>query len=315
MRSVLLILVLIFGAGVAHADDRADARSHYQAGQKAYSSGDYRAAIREFSAAQQLLPADLNNYNLALCYDKLGDADPAIQYYRAFLDKNPGSDKRPEIDASISRLEAASKSAHAKADAAAAAKVKAEPAPMPAAPPAPVTQPSAPPPGPAPAGPESYQGPVAMGSQGTPSSPQIVSTGDAQLDRVQQIDINRVRDERYGDQGAPRGASPQSGSPQSPQSLGPTGEQAPPPPSVASGQPQGLPANTPEAPHKDTPLYKKWWFWCIVGVAAFVVIEIAATGGSDDSSSTNVRGRELPPGPTGYAPTAIHGGGLTLLRF
>ena len=64
-----------------------EARTHYQAGVKVYSSADYRSAIQEFSAAQQLVPADLNNYNLALCYDKLGDAEPAIQYYRAYLDK------------------------------------------------------------------------------------------------------------------------------------------------------------------------------------------------------------------------------------
>ena len=73
----------------AVADARSEARAHYQSGVKLYSSGDYRGAIREFSAAQSLAPADLNNYNLALCYDKLGEAEPAIQYYRAYLDKVP----------------------------------------------------------------------------------------------------------------------------------------------------------------------------------------------------------------------------------
>src|SRR5690242_6522591 len=108
---VLLALAVTLGAPrAASADDRAEARTHYQAGTKFYASGDYKSAIREFSAAQQLLPADLNNYNLALCYDKLGDAEPAIQYYRAYLDKQPGSDKRAEIEASISRLDAAAKS-------------------------------------------------------------------------------------------------------------------------------------------------------------------------------------------------------------
>src|SRR5690606_38345656 len=96
------------------ADSRAEARVHYQAGVKFYNGGDYRSAIREFSAAQQLAPADLNNYNLALCYDKLGDPEPAIQYYRAFLDKQPTTDKRAEIEASIARLDAAAKSAAAK---------------------------------------------------------------------------------------------------------------------------------------------------------------------------------------------------------
>ncbi|HEY6173305.1 MAG TPA: hypothetical protein VIX73_02635, partial [Kofleriaceae bacterium] len=113
LRYLLIVVVLGFAAR-AHADDRADARAHYQQGVKFYGSGDYQGAIREFSAAQQLLPADLNNYNLALCYDKLGDAEPAIQYYRAFLDKQPGTDKRAEIQASIDRLEAAVRSAASK---------------------------------------------------------------------------------------------------------------------------------------------------------------------------------------------------------
>ena len=104
LRYLVILLALSFAAR-AYADDRVEARTHYQAGVKFYGSGDYHSAIREFSAAQQLVPADLNNYNLALCYDKLGDAEPATQYYRAFLDKQPNTDKRAEIEASISRLE------------------------------------------------------------------------------------------------------------------------------------------------------------------------------------------------------------------
>ena len=84
-----------------------------------------RSAIREFSAAQQLAPADLNNYNLALCYDKLGDPEPAVQYYRAYLDKVPTTDKRAEIEASIARLDTAAKSAAAKKSAKPAAKKRA----------------------------------------------------------------------------------------------------------------------------------------------------------------------------------------------
>jgi len=114
-RFLLILSLALFATGTrAWADDRAEARTHYQAGVKAYGSGNYQNAIKEFSAAQQLAPADLNNYNLALCYDKLGDAEPAIQYYRAFLDKQPNADKRAEIEASISRLESALKSASAK---------------------------------------------------------------------------------------------------------------------------------------------------------------------------------------------------------
>src|SRR5688500_13952803 len=94
LRFVLVVVALAvvpapWSAGVptAAADARSEARTHYQAGVKAYNEGDYKTAIREFSQAQSLAPADLNNYNLALCYDKLGDAEPAVQYYRAYLEK------------------------------------------------------------------------------------------------------------------------------------------------------------------------------------------------------------------------------------
>src|SRR3954451_10859083 len=113
LRGLFVMLALVFvgaHARPAFADDRSEARTHYQAGVKFYAGGDYRSAIREFGAAQALAPADLNNYNLALCYDKLGDPEPAVQYYRAYLDKQPGTDKRAEIEASINRLEAAARS-------------------------------------------------------------------------------------------------------------------------------------------------------------------------------------------------------------
>ena len=48
LRYFVLLLALCFATS-AHADDRADARVHYQAGMKYYAGGDYRGAIREFS--------------------------------------------------------------------------------------------------------------------------------------------------------------------------------------------------------------------------------------------------------------------------
>ncbi|MBA3391210.1 MAG: hypothetical protein H0T89_01135, partial [Deltaproteobacteria bacterium] len=57
---------------------------------------------------------------------------------------------------------------------------------------------------------------------------------------------------------------------------------------------------------KATPVYKKWWFWAVVAVSAYVVYSIA----SEDSSS-NTRGRELPPMPN----TAPAASGMTLMRW
>jgi hypothetical protein len=42
---------------------------------------------------------------------------------------------------------------------------------------------------------------------------------------------------------------------------------------------------------KSKPLYKQWWFWLVVGVSAFIVIDIAT---SDSHSDNNVRGAPAP---------------------
>jgi hypothetical protein len=329
LRYLVVAVALCFAAR-AHADDRTEARSHYQAGVKLYSGGDYPGAIREFSAAQQLLPADLNNYNLALCYDKLGDADPAIQYYRAFLDKQPGTDKRAEIEASISRLEAAQRSAASKktgegrraapppapeAAAPPAGPVLGPPPPPAAAPPPPAGPVLGPPPpagpalGPQPPAPEEAaapparkrRGPAIAGSIGPPSSG--TPTGDPQLDRARAINIDEIRDQRPGaglaGPGEHRGPAVAAGEPLPPgqpgaSELGQGSALPPAPPPGGSDEP------------KEDPVYKKWWFWGIVVVTGVVVYELVSSPSSNDANNV---GRFAPP------KAAAQPGGLTLLRW
>lgn len=308
LRYLVILFALMFSVR-AYADDRGEARTHYQAGVKFYSSGDYRAAIREFSAAQQLVPADLNNYNLALCYDKLGDADPAIQYYRAFLDRQPSTDKRAEIEASVNRLEAASKSAASKRADEARKLEDARPAgPVlgptmgPGAPsvaPSPSLGPAQPVLGPAPPPSATDRRPgggAVGGSIGTPSSAAPVPTGDAQLDRVNAINIDQVRDQRTNPNGAPR-----TGPAVAANDRGePIADNGQPPANVASA-PNSAPAQPPGPDVSKTPLYKKWWFWGIVAVSGYVVYSLAT---DSSKASTNSRGR------AGDAPH-----GLTLLSW
>jgi hypothetical protein len=335
LTSVLRYLVILFVLGFAaraYADDRAEARAHYQAGVKAYASADYRGAIREFSTAQQLVPADLNNYNLALCYDKLGDAEPAIRYYRAFLDKQPTSDKRAEIEASINRLEAASRSAASKRsdearradEARKADEAKRGEAPVigpaigPAAGGPGVARGGGPVVGPAPGpvvgpAPGPGDGPVvgpAPGPGGGPAAgalspspdpgaarrpgpavaaPRPAATGDAQLDRVNAINLDEIRQDRVG-----------GGAMTGPGGTAIGGSQPQPGPAAVNGA-SGAPVVTAnDEPKKETAVYKKWWFWAIVGVSAYVVYGIAT------SSSSSVSTRVQPP---------VADGGLTLLRW
>jgi len=281
--NLLILVALLFGAtSVAYADDRGEAKAHYQSGVKLYNSGDYPGAIHEFTAAQAIAPADLNNYNLALCYDKLGDVDNGIKFYRAYLDKAPNADKRAEIEASIARLDAAR------------VKVAPAPAPAPTPPPVPVPAPAAP----APPIPDMHGG-----STGAPSTGAPVVTGDAQLDRIQSVDIGSMRDQRMG-------AGPTQDRNGPPVAAGTQGMNNGAPPPNANLPPQGVgtaptaqPAPGTQADVKPAdPVYKKWWFWAVVGVSAYVVYSIATEQSHDTAKTGRVEpqfGRTTPPAPSG----------------
>lgn len=271
----MIAIVLCASASTARADDRAQARAHFQAGLKAYGGGDFRGALTEFDAAQRLSPADLNYYNIALCHDKLGEAEPAIQNYREYLRRAPEAPKRAEIEASIARLDDALRSATRKAeeekraeDAKRAEEVRrAEEQRRP--------PPGAPPESAAPPAPIAY----GAGSSGTPSTGLTVATGDAQLDRVAAINVDAVRDQRSFTNRPAEGPS------------GPAGT---------------APAPAGDAPPKARPIYTKWWFWAIVAVGAVVVYEVAT---APSNSTTQVQGREQPR--TGGVPEPA----MALFRF
>src|SRR5688500_15369323 len=50
----------------AQGDPRVEARTHYMNGKARFDAGDFRGAIAEFSAADQLAPSAVNDFNIAL---------------------------------------------------------------------------------------------------------------------------------------------------------------------------------------------------------------------------------------------------------
>jgi tetratricopeptide (TPR) repeat protein len=306
---------LAMGARAAHAqqDSREAARVHYQAGQKAYAAGDYRLAIREFAAAEQLSPSGFNDYNLGLCYDKLGEADPAVRYYRSYLERVPDAKNRSAVEASVARLEAALSSAASKEQArleaerraeemrqaeaarkaeeerqAAARKAEEDRKAEEARKAAEAAKPEA-------------GKPEAAGADKAPEGPAEeapdperkisaaeTSTGDQQLDRASAIDIGAIRNQRAALLGAPGSASGRGG--------------------VARAEEPPVQDQGGKSSAKSSPFYKKWWFWVIVGVGAYVVVSAAT---EDDSDAQ--------PGRNGFFPErGLDSGassGATLLRW
>jgi hypothetical protein len=346
-RFMLLVAALAvvpapWSAGIqtAAADARSEARTAYQEGVKLYNAGDYKGAIRAFSQAQSLAPADLNNYNLALCYDKLGDAEPAVQYYKAYLEKVPSTDKRAEIEASVKRLEAAAKSAAAKraeeerkaeetrkqleakqaeeAKKAEAKRIADEEAARKAEEAARKAEESKVGPNKPDRDPVDQPPTGSVGSTGTPSTGQTQTTGDAQLDRAQQIDINQIRDQRVGgsssgmpdtNKGPAAVGTGRGGDTENPNTTPPPGDRVGAAGTGNTNAPRTNETPTDQTPKKPTPVYKKWWFWAVVAVSAYVVYTIA----TDDPNNTatgrqnNMFDRPVPP--------PLSGGGATVFRF
>jgi hypothetical protein len=322
--AVVVALAGILGTADAQAQDvRERAKRLYREGRALYDQGNYRAAVDKFKQADTLVPAAAMDYNIGLAYDKMNDRANALKHYRSYLRRDPGANNRSAVEAKIRRIEgelraeaerqraaeaAAKKKAEEEAAAAAAAAAAAQKAEDEAAarkkaeeeaaaakkPPAEVPPPAetAPPvetdpaagtaPTPKPAGP-----PPAAPAEAADDP--FAPTGDPEVDRVAQIDVTALREQR---------------------GLAGT---APAPRSSAGDAPRGDAAPAPEGPvdgggdkKKSKPAYKQWWFWVIVGVSAIILIDIATTGDSNNTA------RMVTPMDQ---QRAMPGGGAVLWRF
>jgi hypothetical protein len=97
--------VVVALAGNAVADDHAveAARAHYQAGKAYYAAGELRRALTEFAAASGDADRPELEYNIGLCYERLGDAARAAASYQRYIDRAaPGE----EVNALKARLPA-----------------------------------------------------------------------------------------------------------------------------------------------------------------------------------------------------------------
>lgn len=238
LLAAMAVLLAPVAVRAQPTDTVADARQHFQSGKQLFDAGDYRGAIREFEAANRLAPAPLLLFNIGLAYERLGEAAPALQHFKAYLEQQPNASNRSLVEIKIARLEGELG--------------QGQPTPGQGA--GNPGQPGAttvPPPGQQ-GTPGQQQEPrwesVPKSSTPpdwattTPQPGQPAATGDPQLDRAAAIDVSWVRDQR-----APLMAS------------------APSEPVAAA-----------EAPSK--PAHKQAWFWVVVGVSALILIDIMASG-------------------------------------
>jgi tetratricopeptide (TPR) repeat protein len=242
----------------------------------AHAQRDPRAEAKEhYSNGKKLF--EQGEYDKAIAEFRAADqlapsGDDAIRYFRSYLQRVPDASNKAAVESSIAKLEAAIAAEDEARKAAAEEEARRIEEEKKAQP------------------------PVATVGESKPPA----ATGDPELDRVAAVDVNQVRDQR---QVAPIGGGGGA-------AAGGTGAVGPPPNGTGAGAPPP-PAPTGE-PKKSKPIYKKWWFWVVVGVSAYVLISIiAADSNSDQPQPLEGDIRSLMPSPVQGAPT----GGATLWRF
>ncbi len=104
----LVALLLLLAAAPAHADDAAArARQHNQAAKKLFSVGLFEQAAAEYTRAYQAKPLPVFLFNLAQCHKRLTGRkhlERAIFYFKSYLQNEPASPLREDIEAEIGRL-------------------------------------------------------------------------------------------------------------------------------------------------------------------------------------------------------------------
>lgn len=81
---ILTVALLVGGASPASADDRAEARAHYEKATGAYALGRYADAAAEFEAAFVLKPDPAILYNAAQAYRLAGKKERGLELYRSY---------------------------------------------------------------------------------------------------------------------------------------------------------------------------------------------------------------------------------------
>lgn len=292
--AALAVFVAPLSIPVAQAQDALEqARDHYKRGNELFARGDYEAAIAEFAEADNLAPSPTLEFNIALCYDRLGDRAEALRRYQLYLRAAPGAANRATVEAKIRRLQGELRQeseARAAAAPTAAPTPATTPTPAPATTPAPTTTPApAPTPTPVPeTDPQAdYYDPAADPAPPTASGPSMpgydanAASNDPELARVAAIDVASIRDQRAAGGFGRAGAGEASSGPGEPMEDAPGAD---------SGKKKA-----------SKPIYKQWWFWVVAGVSVIILIDFA----TQDSGADNQR---LILEPQNQAPAPGQGG-------
>jgi len=90
----------------AEVDSRTlEAKARFKQGVELYRQGKWGEAVEEFETAYRLKPHGVVRFNIAQCYEKLGQVAQALKSYHLYLREVPQAEDRAAVEASISTLE------------------------------------------------------------------------------------------------------------------------------------------------------------------------------------------------------------------
>jgi tetratricopeptide (TPR) repeat protein len=99
-----LVSAWALGGEVRAQGSEGMAKGHYASGKSYYQQGRYRDAIREFKAALRLSEKPGLYYNIALCWERLGNLQKAIEYRRKYLKALPNASDAQQVKLQIASL-------------------------------------------------------------------------------------------------------------------------------------------------------------------------------------------------------------------
>jgi tetratricopeptide (TPR) repeat protein len=103
----ILVLLLLVGGGVAHADDTADAKRLFMSGTRHFDLTEFEAALNDYKEGYRKKDDPVFLYNIAQCYRLLNKNDEALRFYRSYLNRKPDAANRVEVETKIGQLQQA----------------------------------------------------------------------------------------------------------------------------------------------------------------------------------------------------------------
>jgi tetratricopeptide (TPR) repeat protein len=113
------------------------AMESYELGKKAYNAARYEDALGHFQEAATRYASPDFQYNIGLCYERLGKPDEAIRAFRTYLRAKPDADDRANVEDRIFQLEREIERSKAEANGQPAPNPQPDPDPTPTEPPKP----------------------------------------------------------------------------------------------------------------------------------------------------------------------------------